>query len=148
MSLYLGRQNFTPASLDTAHHILASATTRCGVCEFILSSDATPVEQQGEYQLVRTTSTGTTPAGSTTIVRASSFSPAPGCTYGGGGYTTEPTFTDILMDVGVHQKATFRWVAYPGRELFNTPAASAGVGLTVVQQSAAFALSTTIYWLE
>src|SRR3990172_8272420 len=127
MSYYAGRQNFTPAAADTAMHVLASATTRAGLCEFLISSDATPVEQSGEHQVVRTTTTGTTPAGSTTVVKLSNFSPTAGCTFGGGGYTTEPTPGDVLMDLSVHQKATFRWVAYPGREMWSTPAASAGI---------------------
>jgi len=148
MSLYLGRQNFTPASADTIHHIKGSTTTRAGMCEFVISSDATPVEQSGKYQVVRTTTAGTTPAGSTTIVKGSNFSPTAGCTYEGGGYTTEPTVGDQLMDVAVHQKATFRWVAYPGRELWSSPASNAGIGLVCVSQSAAFSIQSEIAWLE
>ena len=148
MSYYMGRQNFTPAAADTALHVLASATTRGGLCEFVIGSDATPVEQSGEYQIIRTTTTGTTPAGNTTVVKVNSFSPGAACTFGGGGYTTEPTPGDVLMDVPVHQKATFRWVAYPGRELMSTPAASAGIGMVVVGQSAAFSINTSCMWLE
>lgn len=149
MAYFSGRQNQgTVVALDTLHHILCSATVRAGLSEFIISSDATPVEQTGEYQVIRTTSTGTTPAGSTTVVKLNTMGPSAGATYGGGGYTTEPTFTDMLMDVSVHQKATFRWVAYPGREIFSAPTASNGIGIAVVSQSAAFSLSSTIIWME
>lgn len=151
MSFYAGRINTgAPAAADTILHIKASATVRCGLCEFVISSDATPVEQSGEYQVVRTTSTGTTPAsGNTTIVKLNSFSPAAACTFDGcSGYTTEPTVGEVAMDVSVHQKATFRWVAYPGREIFSTPAASAGVGIVVVGQSAAFTLNASCVWME
>jgi len=148
MSYYLGRQKFTPAALDAALHVLASASTRAALCEVEISSGATPVEQTGEYQIQRTSTTGTTPAGNTTVVKRDSFSPAAGCTFGGGGYTTEPTPGDALLDISVHQKASFRWVAYPGRELLTTPAASAGIALSVIQQSAAFSINASCMWLE
>jgi hypothetical protein len=151
MSYYAGRVNAaTPAAADTLLHIKASATTRGGLSEFIISSDATPVEQSGEYQIVRTTTVGTTPAsGNTAIVKLNSFSPAAACTFDGcNGYATEPVPGDLVMDVSVHQKATFRWVAYPGREIWSTPAASAGVGFVVVGQSAVFSLNASCTWLE
>jgi hypothetical protein len=152
MSYYAGRIAVaTPAAADNILHIKASATTRGGLCEFEISSDATPVEQSGEYQVVRTTTTGTTPvSGNTTIVKLNSFSPAAGCTFDGcAGYSgAEPTVGDVVMDISVHQKATFRWVAYPGREIWSTPAASAGVGFVVVGQSAVFSLNASCTWLE
>jgi hypothetical protein len=152
MSYYGGRINVAaPAAADTILHIKASATVRCGLCEFIISSDASPVEQTGEYQIVRTTTTGTTPvSGNTTIVKLNSFSPTAACTFDGcAGYSGgEPTVGDIVMEFSVHQKATFRWVAYPGREFHSTPAASAGVGFVVVGQSAAFSLNASCQWLE
>lgn len=149
MSQYQTRTNFTaPAANDTGVHIKASATTRAGLCEFIISSDATPVEQVGEYQIARTTSAGTTPVATLTVVKRDAFSPAAGCTAEGNGYTTEPTVGDILMDVSVHQKATFRWVAYPGRELMTTATANNGMGVLVISQSAAFSLNLAVAWME
>lgn len=148
MSQYQNRQSFTPASGDAANHIVGSATARAGLCEFNISSSATPVEQSGKYLIARTTTAGTTPAGNTTITKRDTFSPAAGCTVGGGGYTTEPTQGDVLWDISVHQKATFRWVAYPGREFLTSPAANAGIALFVTSQSAAFATESDVAWLE
>jgi hypothetical protein len=151
MSFYAGRINTgTPAALDTFLHIKGTATTRAGLCEFIISSDASPVEQTGEYQIQRTSTNGTTPAaGNTTIVKLNTFSPAAGCTFDGcSGYTTEPTITDVVMDVSVHQKATFRWVAYPGREILSAFTAAGGIALALIQQSAAFTVNASCVWQE
>lgn len=149
MSYYAGRQNFTPAAADSAMHInVAAAGGRARLCEFLISSDAAPVEQTGEYQVQRTTAVGTTPAGNSTVVKVDPFSPVALCTFSGGGYTTEPAAGDILMDVSVHQKATFRWVAYPGRELVSLTTANNGISLTVIGQSAAFSINTSCMWLE
>jgi hypothetical protein len=152
MSFYAGRQNYTPSAAPgrTVAHILASATVRCGLCEYVISSDATPNEYTGEYQICRTTSAGVGgSSGSTTVVKLNTFSPTAGCTFGGGGYvTTDPTVGDVLMDVSVHQKATFRWVAYPGREINSSPTASNGVALVNIQQSTAFSINAGVTWLE
>jgi len=129
MSLYTNDQNFTPAAADTMNHILASASVQAALAEWCLGSEATPVEQAGKYRIARTTTTGTTPAGSTTVVKVNTMGPAAACTAGGGGYTTEPTVGDIFQTIPVHQKATFRWVAYPGREFRSAPTANNGVAV-------------------
>jgi hypothetical protein len=151
MSYYAGRVNtVSQAAADTILHIKGTATTRSGLCEFIISSDATPNEYMGEYQIVRTSSNGTTPAsGNTTIVKLNTFSPAAGCTFDGcSGYATEPTPTDVVMDVSVHQKATFRWVAYPGREILSAFTAAGGTGLVIAGQSTTFTVNASCTWLE
>jgi len=148
MSLYRNRQSFTPASGDAANHVVGSGTARAGLTEFCISSPATPVEQMGQYRVARTTTAGTTPAGNTTVVKDDPLSPAAGCTVGGGGYSTEPTSGDVLGEYSVHQKAIFRWVAYPGRELRSLPASNNGIALIVVAQSAAFAIDTMVEWME
>lgn len=153
MSYYAGRINTAAATLtaDVLLHIKGSATTRNGLCEFIISSDATPNEYMGEYQIVRTSTSGTTPvSGNTTIVKLNTFSPAAGCTFDGcTGYSgADPTVTDVLMDVSVHQKATFRWVAYPGREILSAFTAAGGNALLCQQQSTAFLVNASCVWLE
>lgn len=153
MSYYAGRINTAaPASNpNTILHIKGTATTRAGLCEFIISSDASPNEFMGEYQIVRTSTNGTTPdTGNTTIVKLNTFSPTAGCTFDGcNGYTTEPTVTDTVMDFSVHQKATFRWVAYPGREILSAFTAAGGIGLNVVSQTGGtFTLNASCTWLE
>jgi len=46
-------------------------------------------------------------------------------------YTTGPTFGNILHPVGLHQRATYRWVAQPGREMQAAAAATAGFALKI-----------------
>ena len=149
MALYATRTNFTaPAASDTIIHLKGSATIRPRLAELILGSDAAPVEQSGEYQIARTSTAGTTPVATLTVVKVDSFSPAAGTTAEGNGYTTEPTPGDLLMDIPLHQKATFRFVAYPGRELCQTPAANAGICLINIGQSAVFSLNASVIWVE
>lgn len=149
MSLYGTRTNFAaPAANDTGIHLKGSATVRPRLCEFCISSDATPVEQTAEYQVVRTTSAGTTPVATLTVEKYDEFHPAAGTTAEGNGYTTEPSVGDIMYETSVHQKNTFRWVAYPGREICNVVAANNGLGLVVISQSAVFSLNLSAVWIE
>lgn len=149
MSFYATQTAFAaPAALDTAVHIKSSATVRSHLSEFTISSPATPVEQSGSYTIIRTTSAGTTPVATLTVEKLNEYGPAAGSTAEGNGYTTEPTVGDIMMRVSVHQKATFRWVAYPGREISSLLVAANGIGITVISQSAAFAIDVSVVWME
>lgn len=147
--MYRTRTAFaSPAADDTGIHILGGAAIRAKLSEFIISSDAAPVEQNGEYQIVRTTSAGTTAGATLTVESVDPLSPTASASAEGNGYATEPTVGDIMMDVSVHQKATFRWVAYPGREIQSVVAANNGIGLVVIAQSAAFSLNLSTEWSE
>lgn len=149
MAAYAGRQNFVPvAQTETFFEIKASATTRARLCEVLVSSDAAPSENMGEYRIRRTTVPGTTPAGSTTIVKLDSFSPAAGCTFAGD-YAGLPTYGDSMMDFSVHQNKVFRWIAYPGKEMATAPATDAGIALEVGQfVPAFFSVNVSCTWLE
>lgn len=149
MAQYQNQQSTaTPAANDTLNHIVGSATARPNLCELMIGSSANPTEQTSKFTIVRTTTAGTTPAGNTTVTERDPLGPAAGCTVGGGGYSTEPTVGETLWVFDVHQKTTFRWVAYPGREFCGTASANNGVGLVVIAQSAAYALDSAVAWLE
>lgn len=154
MAYYSGTQvQSTVVAADTVHHILGGAAARGGLCELVVSSDSAVNEYNSKYVVTRTTSTGTTALGSVTEQKLSTFSPTPACTYEGGGYTTEPTpsvpvAVDFVMAFGLHQKAIYRWVAYPGREIWSIPTASNGLALVVLAQSTSHTIDSTITWLE
>jgi len=151
MSFYSTTTAFAaPAANDTALHLKCSATVRAGLCEATIGSNAAPVEQSGDYRIVRTTTAGTTPVATPAIEKHSEFSPASGigATAEGNGYTTEPTVGDTMLHLPLHQKATHRFVAYPGREIWSIVAANNGIGLVVIAQSAAFAINASLVWME
>lgn len=152
MAIFHTRANFTPAAPfpEIAIQIISSATTRAGVCEFLISSDATPNEYMGEYQVYRTTGLGAGAAGATpTPVKRDPFSNSAVNTVATGGFaTTEPTVGDVLYDQSVHQKALYRWVAYPGRELMSAATANNGIALATANQATAFSITVSMAWIE
>ncbi len=139
-------------TLDTILHLKGDGSVLAKLSEFIVSSNVAPVEQTQAYTVIRTTSTGTTPGDSTLgEVAVDPLSAAATVTAEGAGYGTEPTFSDpagVMMRFGVHQKATFRWVAYPGREIHATVAANNGLGITCVFTSTSFGVVMSAEWEE
>ena len=67
---------------------------------------------------------------------------------GMGGATGGETIGAQLMMVSVNQRATFRWVAAPTKELVCIITTLNGIGLYAAYQSAAYALDCYIMWDE
>ena len=59
---------------------------------------------------------------------------------------TEPTYTQVLFDIGLNLRASWRWVAAPEGEIM-VPAATSAVGL-VPTGTAAVAAQGYMHWLE
>lgn len=119
----------TQQALTTTHKTLVlvagATTTRAWVKEFVFGTDGTPADQAMTYDISRTTANGTA-----TSVTATPLDLADGA-YGGvcvANHTVEPTVTALssVWVSGVNQRATIRWVAYPGMELVIPATASAG----------------------
>jgi hypothetical protein len=149
MPYYAGRQNFTFALFDTAWEIIGLfGTARAGLSEFKISSDAAPSEGRVEYSLYRTGTDGTGPGGNSTVVKLDSVSPNAACTFSGGGYASEPTVGDRLMDLSVHRRETFEWSAYPGCEIWSANDTNFGLGLVVQSATSLFSINVSCVWLE
>jgi hypothetical protein len=127
---------------DTADTTLASggiqqdATTqrRGKLYDFLVGSEATP----GDTALLWTVDRGTTALGTASAVTPSKLDEADAvalldCAEN---YTVNPTLGVNLLAIPLNQRATFRWVAFPGSEivlaatanlslLFRTPTSSA-----------------------
>lgn len=57
------------------------------------------------------------------------------------------TKSTVMMSFGLNQRATFRWVAAPGKEIFQVGTTLYGVGVFFIQTSA-YVVDATIYWEE
>jgi hypothetical protein len=70
----------------------------------------------------------------------------------GDNHTVEPTYTanQILLQVAVNQRATFRWVAVPGGEFWIPATADNGIGVSGSEVAAANnpEVECDIYWEE
>lgn len=130
-------------------NLAAGATVRCTLYELVLGSDATPADQAGEFVINRTTAAGT---GGTALTETplDPLTVAATVAGTGGTFTVQPTdtaSTELLM-IALNQRATFRWIAAPGGELYSTATAANGLFLRSVGHTATPNVNLTAHWLE
>ena len=58
------------------------------------------------------------------------------------------TLSSVLMGIGLNQRATFRWVAAPTKEMVVAATQYLGIGIVVQSQTAAYACDATMMWEE
>lgn len=144
-AVLLRRTASTTASVGT---ITADATRpRRGVlAELTVGSEATPADNAFLWRLRRVTAAGTS-----TSVTPTALNPADAATETDAGQnnTVEPTYTSNseLVLIPLNQKATFRWVGVPGRDVAWPATASNGVGLDT-PTAAAVAVSALAHFVE
>lgn len=127
-----------------------SATgTRPKLFEFGLGSYAVPVDQASRFTMQRSgVATPTGGAAGTPLIYPIDYADPAALVSAYYQATGGQTMQGILGDWPLHQKATYRWVASPGREYVVPNVAWQGLGLVVSGQSAAYATDLTIMWEE
>ena len=129
--------------------LIGSTAVVIKIYDLILGSDATPADQAGEFELNRITTAG---VGGTTLteVKLDPLTAAAVADCRGGTYATEPvdTANTEMLQIGLNQRATFRWVAAPGGELMSTALAVNGLFLRCVAHTATPNINATVHWME
>ncbi len=125
-----GQQNTCSTSAyKTALTLISSTSGRPAVTEYRLACQGTPSDSVLVWLLQRFTGVGT--AGSSVTPKptdpgngVASFATA------GENHSAEPTYTsgEIMLELGLHMKATYQWQALPGGEIFLPASANNGVG--------------------
>jgi hypothetical protein len=84
--------------------------------QLVVGSDATPADIASRFDVLRHTTAGA--AGTAPVEKPTDpQAPAASCNLRGG-TMTEPTYeADFLLEIALNQRATFTWIANPGREL-------------------------------
>ena len=128
-------------------HTVASPTVRPRIFEWEFGSVATPADQASKVQITRWGTAAPTGGSTPTIGVLDSLDPAAiavpyaactgGCTMG-----------TIMMMVSINQRATFRWVAAPGKEIVLPALQYNGAGIQIASQSAAYNTECTLFWEE
>ena len=124
MGAYMIEGNRTADAALAVLAINADATLprRAKLFEFGFGSEATPADNAFLWVLDR----GTTALGTSTGVTPSPADPADvaSVTDAGENHTVNPTIGARLYSQALNQRASFRWVATPGRELVVAAAAN------------------------
>lgn len=124
-----GTQQAISTSFKTLVNLMADDSTalrRLSVYEFVFGTDGTPADQAMTYDVSRTTAAGTA-----TPVTARPLDVGDGAMLGIADVnaTVEPTVAaaSALWSAGINQRATHRWVAFPGGELIVPAIDAAGL---------------------
>jgi len=114
-----GAQATVSGSYKSVLSVVASSATqarRGKVFDVLIGTNGTPADNYLQWDISRVTAAGTS-----TSVTPQALDPADAAALGlaGNNHTVEPTVTagSSLLNVGVNQRASYRWVAAPGSEL-------------------------------
>lgn len=138
----------TPAGTNLTILALESAAAVVGkIHQLILGSQAAPADIATRYDVTRTTAAGT--GGTAVSEEAGDPQSAAASLNLRGGTMTEPTYaTGHLVEVPLNQRATFTWIANPGKELRTTVGSANGIGVRSVASGATPETSCTLAWEE
>ena len=141
----VGTQN--AGSNVTVIGMTSAATIRPAIYDIVLGCGATPADLAGRIAVARFTAAGTSTA--VTPLALDPQDPA-SLAAGGSNHTVEPTYTagGILLQFGLNQRATFRWVAAPGGELKAPATAANGIGMYFVSHGGTPDCEGSFHWEE
>jgi hypothetical protein len=141
-----GTQSTVSGSYKSILSIAAtSGSLRRGkVYDLLIGTNGTPADNYLQWDISRMTAAGTA-----TSVTPQALDPADVAALGSANnnYTAEPTITasSSLLNVGVNQRASYRWVAAPGSELVFPATAANGLALRTL--SGGYTGSATGDWM-
>lgn len=136
------------ADPQTLINLFSAGNSRAYIYDVVIGSDATPADQAGSFELMRTTVVGTEDSGFTPT-KLDPDTKAADCD-AGVTHSSEPTETasSELLRFALNQRATFRWVAAPESELVIPATANNGINLVRRASTANFAMDATILFFE
>lgn len=127
--------------------VAAIATARPAVHQVIVSSDATPADVATKFKLLRHTAAAV--GGTALTVRPSDPGNTAGLCTALQGTMTEPTYeASGELSFGLNQRATFTWIANPGREVKCPVGTANGIGLRSIASGGTPNIVATLAWDE
>lgn len=148
MAAYQGVHR-TPAGTNLTILALESGAAAVGLIhQLLIGSDATPADIATRFDMLRHTAAGA--AGTAVTAKPVDPQRAPTSLLNlRGGTMTEPTYeATFLMEIALNQRATFTWIANPGRELRTTVGTANGIGLRSISSGGTPNINTTFAWDE
>ena len=127
----------TPQAMTTTYKTLVSVTAltanvvrRGWIYDIMVGADGTPADNAMTFKVDRQTSAST---GSAAVPSPIDGGDAAATLVGTANYTIEPTVTAAkqLIELGMNQRASYRWVAAPGGELVVPASDTDGIGARV-----------------
>lgn len=147
MAAYQGSHR-TPAGTNLTVLALESSAAVVGsIHQLVIGSDATPADIATRFDVIRHTAAG---ASGTAVVELPTDPQAAAASCNlRGGTMTEPTYAaDFLLEIALNQRATFTWIANPGREFRTTVGTANGIGLRSISSGGTPNINASFGWNE
>ena len=138
----------TPAGTNLTILALESSATVVGrIHQLVVGSDATPADIASRFDALRHTAAGA--VGTAVLEKPTDpQAPAASCNLRGG-TMTEPTYeADFLLEIPLNQRATFTWIANPGREFRTTVGTANGIGVRSISSGGTPNINLSMAWDE
>lgn len=142
-------QETLAAGSTILYTVNGSTARRLKVHHVIAGASGTPDDQAAQVDVRRVTAEATTPGGTAVTpfpldeddpVALSNAVEAP---------TSEPTYaTGSGLELGLNQRATFQWIATPGKELVASATTDHGFGAICVAVTTGWAAHVTMHYTE
>jgi hypothetical protein len=143
---------FTGANGSTSYHQLmiymaTAAGVRPKIFEFSIGASGTPADYASRFLLARS-STAAPTGGAAPTVGPLDFADPAALASAYDAATGGETMSTVLYMVSVNQRATYRWIAAPGKEFLVPNTQYAGLGLQIAAQSTAYNTDLSLLWEE
>jgi hypothetical protein len=145
----------TQQALTTTYKTLASLTAATGATtlrrawlyDVMFGTDGTPADQVLSYKVDRQSTVGTGTGATPAPLDAADAAALITTTLNN---TIEPTVTSAtqLIEIGVNQRASYRWVAAPGGELIVPATNTNGLGFRAKSPAYTGTAMCTLHWWE
>lgn len=141
-------QTAAGTTLTIAAVTALGSTIRARIYDFIVGSDATPADVATEFNLIRGT-VGGTPTTSVTPRALDPGDPASLMVLEVGTFTAQTkTANSSLLNIGLNQRATFRWVAVPDGEFVIPATTDNWIGLESIASGGTPNVNASFAWQE
>lgn len=147
MSSYSGAHRTAAGTNLTVLALESSAAVVGKIHQMVIGSDATPADIATRFDLIRHTAAGA--AGTAVVEKPTDPQMAAASCNLRGGTMTEPTYeADFLLEIPLNQRATFTWIANPGREYRTVVGTANGIGLRSISSGGTPNINFTMSWDE
>jgi hypothetical protein len=151
MAGYAGAGTRTSAAGTTVLAVYAPAASmrRASIYDFEIKCNAGPTSNDNEYtwDITRTSTVGT--IGSSVTPNPLDSADAAAVTLMAQAHSAEPTLGAVLKQVGLNQRATFRWMAFdPAHRLVIPATANNGIALRTSASGAALSVLASVEFDE
>ena len=144
-----GPTNTASTGPKTMVEIVGSTKIRAQVCDLTVGNASTPnaTDFQLQVAVTRLTATGTGTAFTPIAMDPGEIAASASCKITMSSEGTYSSNADLLSFY-MNQRATYRWVAQDGREIYSTASSGNGLGLRMITAGQSMLAQGTVMWKE